>query len=1019
MRVHSNSNDEQVSEAGPSRRGIGRFVCVTAGCTRSFSTASGLGLHRSRDHKEEYNQNIAVPARKLRWNFQDIILLARLEAELICTHGCVPSDINLRLAEKVTDRTFDSIKSQRRNLTYRNLVNTRLRELEAASVGNVPTAEDPLDAPPNNTRTARHGINAFVAELITSIQPSDDESKDLINLAKQFVREESHVEPLNEFLRRHFLKPRSEHSPRTDTGRRTLSKRQKRREEYAKMQDLFRKNRSACARLALDGESSTNISDDDEFTEYWANMMTTPPPVPLQTQWSQTSNPDFQKLVEPVSLAEVAAALKGPAKAIGPDGVGLKRLRHTPLTNLCCMLNLIYASSVPEPLREARVAFIPKTAEASRPEHFRPISVGSYLQRILNKILAKRMQESLNILELQRAFRPFDGTNENLNIVDSIIRDARRNRRELRLTSLDLRKAFDMVSHDAIIKALASRGYPKHFTDYIKNLYAQSTTTVRYGASTKNISPTRGVRQGDPLSPLLFNLVLDDVFRMLDKEGYGYQAGENRILGVAYADDVILTTQSKATMQCLLDIAIPMLAERGLSINADKSFSVSLVAAGKVKKVKVIATPEFKIGETLLPFKGVTTMWKYLGVNLDDSGRLPPDCGELPGLLDRLSTAPLKPAQRLVILKDYLVPRLLHRMICGKTPTAKQLRELDQRIRNVVKRKWLHLESSVPTGFLYAKSAQGGLGLPCLLTLVPRTKLSRMTKLTNSDYPSVKWACSTEGFMADMAKTRALCRSLHETIETPQQELEYWAKRLHSTFDGAHMKVADKVPYVHRWVLGMPYLSGREYINLLKCRINALPSRARLARGRPLYNKRCRHGCDQVETLNHATQTCVVTHRATIKRHDDISKSIARTLTKSGLEVQREKLYREPHRPGLKPDLVIITPTCVHVLDVEICGTSRNLTLARRDKVEKYRVDWLDRLLPHPERRRSYGSITVTSTGIWHPDSATVLLQLGYTKARLVDLTVQAVQGTLRVFRIHQDNKHLATGARTAAMRRS
>lgn len=1003
---HVRTHDQQPSSSNgqsTSSGGGNRHECIE--CDKVFSTAQGLALHKSKMHRETYNSSIPVARKKARWDIQDKILLAKLESNTIVKLGKVPDDINLRLSKAMPERTFDSIKSMRRGEPYKALVERELQKLRVPASSHLMTATDSVAATSPDHQEERRSLKVFVKQLTESIRPIDDESKDLITLAQKFVEGESYVELLNEFLRRHFLSPPKSSPPKDQGKDRILSKRRQRREEYAKIQTLFHKNRSACAQMVLDGEASVNVNDGANFTEYWATMMTSTPPPPMGNRGPFNANGDFQNLANPISLEEVAAALKGPAKAVGPDGVKLKKLRDTKLANLCCVLNILYASPVPEPHQAARVAFIPKTAEASKPEHFRPISIGSYFQRVMNKILARRMQATLNISELQRAFLPYDGTYENLNIIDSIIKDARRNRQELRLVSIDLRKAFDMVSHDAIISTLYGRGYPASFIDYVTNLYAGSTTKIQYGGSTRCIHPTRGVRQGDPLSPLLFDLVLDDAFKSLSHQGFGYKIDEGCVLGVAYADDVILTTQSKATMQSLLDIAIPMLEARGLSINADKSFSVSIVGAGKTKKVKVVDSPEFKVGDSILPCKSVGAEWKYLGVFLDDRGRLPPSCGTLDKFLDRISAAPLKPAQRLAILKDFLVPRFIHRLVCGRTPTANLLRALDQSIRNVVKRKWLHLESSIPTGFLYAKVAHGGLGLPCLLTLVPRLRLARMTKLSRSSYTTAKWACSTESFEADLARTRKLCRALHRTVETARQERDYWAWRLHSTFDGAHYKMAEKRPDVHRWVLGMPYLSGREYIHLVKCRINALPTRARLARGRPAYNRQCRHGCEQVETLNHVTQTCKVTHLATVKRHDDVCRTIARVLGKSGYEVQRERLYREPNCPGLKPDLVVITSDTVHVLDVEICGTSRDLHKARRDKIEKYEVEWLARRLPHPGRRRVYGSITISSTGVWHPDSASDLEALKFTKARLADLTVQVVQGTLRVFRSHRDHK--------------
>lgn len=187
--------------------------------------------------------------------------------------------------------------------------------------------------------------------------------------------------------------------------------------------------------------------------------------------------------------------------------------------------------------------------------------------------------------------------------------------------------------------------------------------------------------------------------------------------------------------------------------------------------------------------------------------------------------------------------------------------------------------------------------------------------------------------------------------------------KLHQTLDGSHLREAHRVPFSHRWVRGMPYLSGKDYLNLLKIRINGLPTRARLARGRAHYARTCRHGCDKVETLVHVSQLCDAMNRNIIKRHDGLCKVVARELKRAGLEVRQELLCREPGKPGLKPDLVVTTPQAVWALDAEICGTNLQLELARRDKIAKYDVDWLKSRLPHPERPRRIGSITVSMAG--------------------------------------------------------
>lgn len=107
-------------------------VCHQGGCSRSFSSFAGLRLHQSKVHRAEYHQNVPVPQRKKRWEIQDLSLFARLKTEI--TYECggvVPDDINIRLVGKIVDRSFDSIKSQRRNDSYKALVRDVLQALRS------------------------------------------------------------------------------------------------------------------------------------------------------------------------------------------------------------------------------------------------------------------------------------------------------------------------------------------------------------------------------------------------------------------------------------------------------------------------------------------------------------------------------------------------------------------------------------------------------------------------------------------------------------------------------------------------------------------------------------------------------------------------------------------------------------------------------------------------------------------------------------------------------------------------
>ncbi|NXH64458.1 PO21 protein, partial [Rhabdornis inornatus] len=106
-------------------------------------------------------------------------------------------------------------------------------------------------------------------------------------------------------------------------------------------------------------------------------------------------------------------------------------------------------------------------------------------------------------------------------------------------------KAFDTISHQHIITGLEQRGFDPHIIHLIKDMYKNTTTYIGMkNEKTDPINILSGVKQGYPMSPMLFHLAIDLLLRKLEKDGKGFQRGGLKITAMAFADDLVLLSNS-------------------------------------------------------------------------------------------------------------------------------------------------------------------------------------------------------------------------------------------------------------------------------------------------------------------------------------------------------------------------------------------------------------------------------------------------------------------------------------------
>lgn len=141
------------------------------------------------------------------------------------------------------------------------------------------------------------------------------------------------------------------------------------------------------------------------------------------------------------------------------------------------------------------------------------------------------------------------------------------------VASLDVKKAFDTVSHFTLFSTLEGRGVPDMYIGIIKELYSGATTSFTLNGESDALSvPVRqGIKQGDPLSPFIFNCVLDPLLVCLNDSRLGYHIDGVSAGAMAFADDLLLFSENHSALQEMLQRVERYLADVGLRLNPIKT----------------------------------------------------------------------------------------------------------------------------------------------------------------------------------------------------------------------------------------------------------------------------------------------------------------------------------------------------------------------------------------------------------------------------------------------------------------
>ena len=713
-------------------------------------------------------------------------------------------------------------------------------------------------------------------------------------------------------------------------------------------------------------------------------------------------HPELPHLQNPISPHEVAVAMRATKRSTdGPDGISFETITSLPVHSLARLYNLwLYTGKIPDPVSLSRVTFIPKVQGSLNPSEYRPISVGCHLVRQLHKILSVRLQE-LPISKSQLAFRPVDGCAVNTTFLTHALQTARTHYKPICLAFVDLKKAFDTASRKATLVAAKLKGVPELLLNYLSNSLNNAPLLVEG----ERVETYRGVKQGDPVSPVLFNTLIDVVLGALEP-GIGYSVNETRVPTLCYADDMVLLADTPAGLQNMLTGIQGNLHQAGLSVNPAKCATLHIATSIRYNTWAVTPT-DFHIGDNHLPKLTIDGVYKYLGLHFTPSGARATVYGVLQNALEHLRAAPLKPQQRLHILNHYALPKLYHQLALTRAGTG-LLRKLDLRIRSFV-RKVLRLPNDTSLGSFYAPVTEGGLGVPILELKARIWHRSRIHGLLDlgEEEPVVRALLQLPTF--DRALERATAPIIYEGSEIPSKEAidKYMSRRLHQSVDGRGLKESRLVPAASSWVgSGAISLPGRKFIGALQARLGVLSTPVREARRGGDPNVSCVPGCGRPCSLGHILQSCPVKHDIRVQRHDVLLDTLERDIraTNSCEILAREPTLRTPE--GIrKPDLVVAHGPDTFVVDVQVTS-DMDMSTAHDLKCERYRTEGVARAISEqlrggrPIDRFICTSLNVNWRGCVSPESVRDLMLLGIPKWKTSGYSLRAVVRSFTTYTI-------------------
>lgn len=334
---------------------------------------------------------------------------------------------------------------------------------------------------------------------------------------------------------------------------------------------------------------------------------------------------------DPITADEIKSAITSLeyGKAAGTDDIPPEFVMNPKgidyLEGLCELFNHIFQSGrFPKAWKSDRRLPIPKKGSKIKAPNYRLIAIHSVFRKLFGKISDARIRSFVSLEDAQNGFRRGRRCTDHALVLRDLIRSNYRSRRgsELHVLILDFSKAFDRCHIPTLLRKLSEKGVRGRLLRIIASMYTGAEARLQInGQLGQAFRVTRGVAQGYVLSPLFFDIYLDDLLKRFCESALGIPVGRTVWNAFSFADDLALVAPGRETLKRYLQMLNSWCDENFFLINPGKS---GVLSAGRYDPEAEQGVSyfdeeneDFSVGgQPLRSF----TQFKYLGFDLTCDG---------------------------------------------------------------------------------------------------------------------------------------------------------------------------------------------------------------------------------------------------------------------------------------------------------------------------------------------------------------------------------------------------------------